>query len=216
MNDFVQQCRREWKRLRVPDSVADEMAAELAADLNEAEADNISARELLGNAASDPRSFAASWAAERAVIPPRHLRARLSGRSLLLAAIVALTVTATGAALVLFASEPAAAPVAAGRVAAEFSGPRPPGPLATIVVVPPPAFESAPASATVWVRRGERVVFAQQNESALEINRIGSILLIAGLVGVTASMLFLLWPSRTRNDWSGRDAPVSAVPPGPA
>ncbi len=30
MSDFVQQCRREWERLRVPDPVANEMAADLA------------------------------------------------------------------------------------------------------------------------------------------------------------------------------------------
>jgi len=85
VNDFVEQCRREWKRLGVPDSVAEEMAAELAADLNEAEADGISARELLGNAATDPRSFAASWADERAVIPHAGSTAGLPGRTLILA-----------------------------------------------------------------------------------------------------------------------------------
>ena len=105
MNDFVEQCRREWKRLRVPDRVADEMAAELAADLSEAEAEGVSAEEVLGSGATDPRSFAASWAAERAVIPRPRLTIRLPGRPLLLAAIAALMViTAIGAALVIFAS----------------------------------------------------------------------------------------------------------------
>ena len=42
------------------------MATDLASDLAEAEADGISTEELLG---SDPRSFAASLAAERGVIP---------------------------------------------------------------------------------------------------------------------------------------------------
>jgi hypothetical protein len=69
MSDFVEQCRREWKRLRVPDPVANEMAADLAADLKEAEAEGVSAEEVLGRSAFDPRSFAASWAAERGVIP---------------------------------------------------------------------------------------------------------------------------------------------------
>lgn len=70
MSDFVAQCRREWKRLRVPDPVANEMAADLAADLEEAEAEGVSAEEVLGRGAFDPRSFAASWAAERGVVPP--------------------------------------------------------------------------------------------------------------------------------------------------
>ena len=39
MNDFVEQCRREWKRLRVPEPVANEMASDLTADLKEAEAE---------------------------------------------------------------------------------------------------------------------------------------------------------------------------------
>jgi hypothetical protein len=69
VNDFVEQCRREWSRLGVPDPLADEMAADLAADLGEAEAEGVSAEELLGSSASDPRSFAASWAAERGIIP---------------------------------------------------------------------------------------------------------------------------------------------------
>jgi hypothetical protein len=69
MNDFVEQCRREWKRLGVPGPVAEEMAADLTADLGEASADGISPEELLGSSASDPRSFAATWAAERGIIP---------------------------------------------------------------------------------------------------------------------------------------------------
>src|SRR5215510_7281479 len=67
MSDFVEQCRREWRRLGVPDSLADEMAADLASDLGEAEAEGVSAEELLGS--GDARSFAASWATERGIIP---------------------------------------------------------------------------------------------------------------------------------------------------
>ena len=36
MIEFVEECRQEWKRLRVPDPVANEMAADLEADLKEA------------------------------------------------------------------------------------------------------------------------------------------------------------------------------------
>jgi hypothetical protein len=70
MSDFVEQCRREWKRLGVSDPLAEEMATDLASDLDEAEADGVSAEELLGNSVFDPASFAATWAAERGVIPP--------------------------------------------------------------------------------------------------------------------------------------------------
>jgi hypothetical protein len=80
MSDFVEQCRLEWRRLGVPDPLAEEMATDLTSDLREAEADGVSAEELLGSGAFDPPSFAAAWAAERGIIPrppsepPRHRR----------------------------------------------------------------------------------------------------------------------------------------------
>jgi hypothetical protein len=33
MSEFVEQCRREWRRLGVPDPLAEEMATDLASDL---------------------------------------------------------------------------------------------------------------------------------------------------------------------------------------
>jgi hypothetical protein len=69
MSDFVAQCRREWKRLGVPDPLAEEMATDLATDLREAAAEGVSAEELLGASAFDPSAFAAAWAAERGIIP---------------------------------------------------------------------------------------------------------------------------------------------------
>ena len=75
MPGYIEECRYEWKRLGVPDSMADEMAAELKADLAEAEADGISAAEILGE--SDPRRFAANWASERGLVsvpPPKKNR----------------------------------------------------------------------------------------------------------------------------------------------
>jgi hypothetical protein len=68
VSDFVEECRQEWKRLGVADAVANEMAADLAADLEEAEAEGVSAEEVLGSAVFDPRSFATSWATERGVV----------------------------------------------------------------------------------------------------------------------------------------------------
>jgi hypothetical protein len=66
MPAFIEECRYEWKRLGVPDSMAEEMATELEADLAEAQADGVSAAEILGE--SDPRRFAATWARERGLI----------------------------------------------------------------------------------------------------------------------------------------------------
>src|ERR1700756_438095 len=45
------------------------MAAELESDLAEAEADDVSAVEILGE--SDPRRFAATWARERGLVSER-------------------------------------------------------------------------------------------------------------------------------------------------
>ncbi len=78
MTAFVEDCRREWKRLGVPDLLAEEMATELEADLAEAQADGVSAAEILGE--SDPRRFAATWASERGLVaepPPKKSRRRL-------------------------------------------------------------------------------------------------------------------------------------------
>ena len=74
MSQFVDECRQEWKRLGVPDPAANEMAADLEADLEEAESEGISAEEVLGEGAFDPRSFAASWAMERGLIHPTAVR----------------------------------------------------------------------------------------------------------------------------------------------
>jgi hypothetical protein len=78
MTAFVEECRQEWKRLGVPELLAEEMATELEADLAEAAADGISAAEMLGE--SDPRRFAATWARERGLVaepPPKKSHKRL-------------------------------------------------------------------------------------------------------------------------------------------
>jgi hypothetical protein len=210
VNDFVEQCRREWKRLRVPDSVANEMATELDADLKDAEAEGVSTADLLGNAATDPRSFAASWADERAVIPPRSA-VRLPSRSLMLAAIVALTVTtAIGAALVLFASPQASAPRAAIRVLPVPEG----APTPVRLTVLPPI--SPDGSGAIWVGHGGDVPPAPVSGSGVEIHTAGSILLIFGIVGVIASLLVLFWSFWTTNGWSGRGTHGSGGSPRPA
>jgi hypothetical protein len=107
MNDFVGQCRREWRRLGVADPLAEEMAADLASDLEEAQAEGVSATEYLGASASDPRKFAASWASERGIIPGPPGREQGRRRPVALVAFTALAAIAViVAALLLATGEP--------------------------------------------------------------------------------------------------------------
>jgi hypothetical protein len=105
VSQFVAVCRREWKRLGVPEIAANEMAADLEADLAEAQADGVSPEEVLGNGYFDARSFAASWALARGVAQPdaRPISVtQLPARTLILSAgvLVSLAVAAMGLILV--------------------------------------------------------------------------------------------------------------------
>lgn len=107
MSDFVEQCRQEWRRLGVPDPLAEEMAADLATDLGEAEAEGVSAEELLGSSAFDPKAFAGSWAAARGIIPAAVTQGRKRRRPLALVAFTGLAATVlVVAALLLLAGKP--------------------------------------------------------------------------------------------------------------
>jgi hypothetical protein len=107
MTDFVEQCRAEWKRLGVPDPLAEEMAGDLAADLGEAESEGIPAEEFLGSSVFDPSSFAASWAAERGIIPVPAGRGNGRRRPFVLVAFTALAAIAVVvSALLLATGEP--------------------------------------------------------------------------------------------------------------
>ena len=113
MSDFVEQCRQEWKRLGVADPFANEMATDLASDLKEAEAEGVSTEELLGSSAFDPRSFAASWAAERGIIPAPPSREAARRRPYVLVAFTACAAIALVAtALLLLTGQPKVAVVA--------------------------------------------------------------------------------------------------------
>jgi hypothetical protein len=207
VNQFVEECRREWKRLRVPDPVADEMAAELTADLDEAAAEGASPEEVLGRGASNARSFAAFWAAERGVIPQRST-GLLPRRSVTLAVTAAFTIiAAVGAALVIFASPDAPAPAAAVSL--------PPSPaLTNISVIEDGRVRAAVArleadrahtqavlesQMQVWVQPNGATVLTLRpgHGQGVEIHRVGSILLIAGIAGVILSLPLLFW-SRSR------------------
>ncbi|HZD88291.1 MAG TPA: hypothetical protein VE088_09820 [Gaiellaceae bacterium] len=107
MSEFVEQCRREWRRLGVPHPLAEEMAADLSSDLNDAEAEGVSAHEFLGSSYLDPRSFAASWAAERGIVPEQPGRERnRRGRPVLVAFTAIAALTLIVAALLLATGEP--------------------------------------------------------------------------------------------------------------
>ncbi len=102
MSEFVEECRREWRRLGVPDPVANEMAADLSADLEEAEAEGGSPEDVLGNSAFDPRRFASAWAVARGVTSqPAVDRPSLWRRPVAVALAAFLAVLTVGAGLAL-------------------------------------------------------------------------------------------------------------------
>jgi hypothetical protein len=192
LNEFVEECRGEWKRLGVPDQVANEMAAELAADLAEAEAEGVSAEEVLGSGAFDPRAFATAWAAERGVVqsnaPDGH---DLLRRSRLVAAIGVFALVAVGGgALVLGA--PSAEPT---RLA--ITAPGPPmvvGPTGRVVLwpAPPPveaarivvaARDAAHRVAVLSPAGDRRVVAVGPYDSGEDVRMLGWVLLAVGLTG---------------------------------
>jgi len=125
MTDFVEQCRREWRRLGVPDPLAEEMAADLASDLREAEAEGVSAEELLGSSAFDPRSFALAWAAERGIIPASPGRGTRRRPLVLLAFTAVAAIALIVAALMLLTGRPTVQVVASGRARPQLPSPPP-------------------------------------------------------------------------------------------
>lgn len=200
MNPFVEECRREWKRLGVPDPVANEMAADLSVDLAEAEADGTSAEVVLGTGAFDAPSFAAAWAAERGVIPPptpsgsaraRRSRAPYAIAGFALVAFVGLVLVllprpTVSARLALGA--PLHAPVVHRSIAPWLRIARhgrlvPPAVQRTIIVPPLPAAAS-------------RIVVANNNWIVLRI--LGVVLLIVGLAGTVLTTLYAVRGSRRR------------------
>jgi hypothetical protein len=88
MSEFVQECRREWRRLGVPERDANEMATDLEADLAEAAKDGVAAEEVLGESTFDPHAFATSWAQERGLIPKRRSVLEPQRRLVALAVVV--------------------------------------------------------------------------------------------------------------------------------
>ena len=192
MSPFVEECLREWRRLGVPEPVANEMAADLAADLAEAEAEGISAEEVLGSGAFDPRSFAASWASERGIVaaPRPPVAAPLRRRRWLLPALVAAfaLIAVIGLALTI-AGDPSrnlSVTLAAGNV-----NPR-------IHAVVPGRFPNFPRLHGV---PGAVLVPPSGPVTMWHVRPIGIGLLIAGIVGAGVSLA--LWAPWRRRPASG-------------
>ncbi|HVS84567.1 MAG TPA: hypothetical protein VHD91_02940 [Gaiellaceae bacterium] len=194
MNEFVESCRREWKRLRVPSPVADDMAAELAADLADAAADGATLEDVLGPASSDARAFAAAWARERGVVgasrTPRGALAALV--AVVLAAVIAGALLAVGhtkpsthAPNLVGLSQAAAARRAAGAgltLAVVHPKPFRSGTL-TIESVSPSGTPTVAYSPTVTAGRSSSytIIFSPTNTPGLPVGRIVAQLPSAGV-----------------------------------
>jgi hypothetical protein len=180
VNEFVNECRREWKRLGVPRSIANDMSAELDADLAEAD----SARDLLGDRASDPRTFAREWARERGIVP--RLRGSRTAAAL---AVLALVPTIVGAALLYRGSD---SPTSTTRIALAS----PTIPAATVWVPDP---KTAVRLKLMTVRFAhDKAVFRLQRDQLIaqddgnHSNTLGLALIVAGLAVLLPSTLLAL------------------------
>ncbi len=71
-SEFVKQCRNEWERLGVANSLAEEMASDLTTDLQEAELEGISAEEFLGQQRFRPASLRRLLGLRARDHPPRR------------------------------------------------------------------------------------------------------------------------------------------------
>jgi hypothetical protein len=227
VNRFVEECRNEWKRLGVSDPVANEMAADLAADLEEAEAEGASAEDVLGSGAFDPRSFATAWAAERGVIqrPPPNEH-ELPSRSRMAAAIgVFALIAIIGAVLVIVASPSTPERLAlASPVGARLLGDRahallrlpapPPGTMRVEGIWVDPNGSRRVVTLPLPAPPASRIVAVDVNDSGVDTRTVGSVLLTMGLAGVVLLTLFWLWVGP--GPWLRRRAPIAGRPSGPA
>lgn len=178
MNGFVDACRREWKRIGVPDAVANEMAADLEADLAEAEADGVSPEEVLGNGVFDVPLFAASWAAARGVATEApSVRRRSTPWSLVAGGAVSLLLLVVGVGL-LGPVQRASVAVAATRRS---------------LVIPVPGVLVSPRQ-TIFGPG----VFAHPVPGDTPLRILGLLVLLIGVAGV--ARVLWRWRSRSRSD----------------
>jgi hypothetical protein len=167
VNEFVEECRREWRQLGVPDPIANEMAADLMADLDEAEAEGASAEDVLGNSAFDPRRFAAAWANARGVTGPGTSTPTSRWRTpvaMALTALLSLMVAGAGLA-VLVSFRGRAFAVAARRIVAA------PGGIRVFHLHPGPPFIGGPLAPVI-------------GQTDAGVHPLALVVLLAGIVGL--------------------------------
>jgi len=185
--EFVEECRREWRRLGVPNPVANEMAADLTADLEEAEAEGGSPEDVLGNSAFDPRRFAAAWAAARGVTnipaPDPQPRWRPPVAIALAVFLGVLTILASFALLVGRSSSSIA--FATRRIAAV------PGRIHLFAPGPGRVVLPGPLGRTIVGTGGP----------GISLHPLALMVFIAGIVGIVGLGLFALWYC---SPWFGR------------
>jgi hypothetical protein len=173
VNEYVAECRREWRRLGVSSSMADEMAAELEADLDEAP----SLEEVLGPDAADAHAFARRWALARGVVPTpsRGLRAGVA------AALAAFALAAiAGALLMVFSSPSHTERIAVAKVPQIVSVGQQrvwTGPPSRVTSEPPPAVAIIEATPRPLLQ------LAPIDDSGVDADTVGLVLLIVGLAG---------------------------------
>lgn len=187
---FVKECRREWRRLGVPDAIANEMAADLTADLEEAEAEGASIEEVLGSSAFDPRSFAASWAAERGVSQPPAALPRTPRRWAAPATLAPLAVLAS-VVVVLIGALMVLAPHPRLFVGSSSS---------SVTAVPHPTFIGPPPG-----------IAGHANAVANGVHVLGALVLIAGVIAMVAALAWI-WRRRGGGGGSGWSPPSAAWP----
>jgi hypothetical protein len=182
VSEFVEECRREWHRLGVPDPVANEMAADLMADLQEAEAEGGSPQDVLGNSAFDPRRFAAAWAVARGVTGPTIASRPSPWRpSAAIVVSIILGVLAFGAGLVLLiGSRSSSVALVAHRVISGSGGVQLIAPGPNRIVVPGPLGP-----------------FMGNQIAGVDFHPLALVLLIVGVVGLV--VLAVLYWSRWSN-----------------
>jgi hypothetical protein len=141
---------------------------------------------VLGSGAFGARSFAASWATERGVVPRRRTRRGTHERTFALATVVTLAAVATI--------------VASVAILASDSGSR----LAQVGVLAPPPFQEGSPDGRVLrvsVTPPDLLIWATP-EPGFDSDPIGWTLLVVGLVGTILPLL--LWWS-----WAGARPPAA-------
>ncbi len=200
MIEFVEECRREWRSLGVPDPIANEMATDLTADIEEAESEGGSAEDVLGNSFFDPRRFAAAWAGARGVTAPSAPSApSVADRSRWHWPVLAVTLASTSALIVL------AAALLVGRHSAAVAAP-----VSRILRVPY-SFGSGPVKPPfgIFVPGPS---FGVQHSAGFELLIL--VLLLVGVAGLGLAALYIFPWSRRRLNLTARKTGRTRWPEG--